>query len=229
MAREKTLFVTDFDDTLAMTDTEVILLRGGERIPLTPAEFAVYEPKSGDSFDFSQFDELRNPRPIQRFTQLLQKAVEGKRADKIVVLTARNHTRPVAQFLKLMGIYSGVAIAALGDANPEKKARYIEKQIQDGYKRVLFVDDSAKNVAAVKKLRDKYPEIKLVVHQATEHEQPETENPSKEKSTTEPETSQIAQQAKSLGLVDMRFGRYGKDGEVTHITNNGRLIPKPKK
>lgn len=172
MPRRKTLFVTDFDDTLAMTDANVILIRNGERVVLTPAEFAVYEPKPGDSFDFSEFDQLINPRPIQRFTKLLQKAVHEKKADKVVVLTARNHTRPVSQFLKMIGIESGVAIAALGDANPEKKARYIEKQIQDGYERVVFVDDSAKNIAAVQQLRDRYPEVKLVVHQAKEHETP---------------------------------------------------------
>jgi hypothetical protein len=233
MARKKTLFVSDFDDTLAMTDANVILIRNGERTSLTPAEFAVYEPEPGDSFDFSEFDQLINPRPIQRFVKLLQAAVHEKRADKVVVLTARNHTRPVAQFLKMIGITSGVAIAALGDANPEKKARYIEKQIQDGYERVLFVDDSAKNVAAVKKLQDKYPEAKIVVHQAKEHE---TQHTKDAKDTKEPkqtssddESSSLAQQAQQMGLTDYRFGRYGRDGEVTHTVQNGRIVPKPKK
>jgi hypothetical protein len=233
MARKKTLFVSDFDDTLAMTDANVILIRNGERVSLTPAEFAVYEPKPGDNFDFSEFDQLINPRPIQRFVKLIQAAVHEKRADKVVVLTARNHTRPVAQFLKMIGITSGVAIAALGDANPEKKARYIEKQIQDGYERVLFVDDSAKNVAAVKKLQDKYPEAKIVVHQAKEHETPHATDA---KGTKEPEetkptdnTSAIMQQAQRMGLEDYRFGRFGRDGKVTHIVQNGRLVPKPNK
>jgi adenine/guanine phosphoribosyltransferase-like PRPP-binding protein len=228
MASNKTLFVTDFDDTLAMTDANVILVRKGEKTSLTPAEFAVYEPAPGDNFDFSEFDQLINPRPIQRFVKLLQKAVHENRADKVVVLTARNHTRPVAQFLKMIGIESGVAIAALGDANPQKKARYIEKQIQDGYGRVLFVDDSAKNVATVKALQDRYPHAKIVVHQATEH----AEEPSQKESPqpTQPDDgSAIAQQAKTMGLTDYRFGRYGKGGKVTHIVQNDRLIPKPNK
>jgi hypothetical protein len=233
MARKKTLFVSDFDDTLAMTDANVILIRNGERVSLTPAEFAVYEPKPGDNFDFSEFDQLINPRPIQRFVKLIQAAVHEKRADKVVVLTARNHTRPVAQFLKMIGITSGVAIAALGDANPEKKARYIEKQIQDGYERVLFVDDSAKNVAAVKKLQDKYPEAKIVVHQAKEHETPhatdarDTKEP--KQASPDDEANSLAQQAQQMGLTDYRFGRYGRDGEVTHVVQNGRIVPKPKK
>lgn len=229
MARNKTLFVTDFDDTLAMTDANVILVRNGQKTSLTPAEFAVYEPKPGDNFDFSEFDQLINPRPIQRFVKLLQKAVKEKRADKVAVLTARNHTRPVAQFLKMIGIESGVAIAALGDANPEKKARYIEKQIVDGYTRVLFVDDSAKNVAAVKRLQDKYPETKILVHQAKEHEEPTKPTDTKPQTVQPDADSAIKQQAKTMGLTDYRFGRFGKDGKVTHIVQNGRLVPKPNK
>lgn len=230
MATGKTLYVTDFDDTLAMTDANVILIRNGERTSLTPAEFAVYEPEKGDVFDFSEFDQLINPRPIQRFTKLLQRVVQEKRADKVVVLTARNHTLPVVQFLRMIGITSGVAIAALGDANPEKKARYIEKQIQDGHTRVVFVDDSAKNVAAVNRLKDKYPEVKLVVHQAKEHQPDSKETPSEKQDTRQPEDlTTIQKQAKSMGLDDMKFGRYGKDGKVTHIIQNGRLIPKPNK
>lgn len=228
----KTLFVTDFDDTLAMTDANVILIRGNERISLTPAEFAVYEPAQGDTFDFSEFDQLINPRPIQRFTRLLQRVVHEKRADKVVVLTARNHTRPVAEFLKIIGITSGVAIAALGDANPEKKARYIEKQIKDGYRRVVFVDDSEKNVAAVNRLKEKYPEVKLIVHQAKEHEVPtKSDEPTVDKKpeVSSDDATAITQQAQSMGLTDYKFGRYGRDGKVTHIIQNGRLIPKPNK
>lgn len=233
MAKGKTLYVTDFDDTLAMTDANVILIRNGERTSLTPAEFAVYEPEKGDTFDFSEFDQLINPRPIERFTKLLQRVVKEKRADKVVVLTARNHTLPVVQFLRMIGITSGVAIAALGDANPEKKARYIEKQIQDGHTRVVFVDDSAKNVAAVSKLKDKYPEVKLVVHHATEHEAPaKSEEPTDDKKSNAASDNErtISQQAEKMGLTNLSFGRWGREinGKmtVTHTVQNGRLVAK---
>jgi hypothetical protein len=165
----KTLFVSDFDDTLAQTDSKVYLSRGGQRIVMDPAEFATYEAQPGDEFDFSEFNQLINPKPIERFVKLIKQAVTGK-ADKVVVLTARGHTLPVSQFLKMHGIESGVAIAALGDANPQKKADYIEKQITtDGYNRVAFIDDSKKNVDAVKLLRDKFPNVKILAHQAKEH------------------------------------------------------------
>jgi len=165
----KRILVTDFDDTLAQTDANVIVKKAsGKTVVMDPAEYAVYDSQAGDSFDFSQFDQLINPRPIQRFVKLLKHALAGK-ADRVVVLTARGHTRPVAQFLKMHGITKNVAIAALGDSNPEKKAQYIEKQIQNGYDRVAFIDDSPKNVAAVSKLKTKYPNIRLLVHQAKDY------------------------------------------------------------
>lgn len=234
MANGKILFVSDFDDTLARTDAKVILIRNGERTEMDPAEFAVYEPEKGDQFDFSQFDQLINPRPIQRFIKLLKQAIG--RADKISILTARNHTLPVAQFLKMNGITSGVSIAAIGSSDPEKKASYIRKHIQAGFDKVAFIDDSPKNIEAVKRLRQEFPDAKILAHQAKEEDDhpknkpTQTDEPKQtQKTKSEPETSLIAQQVKSMGLTDMKFGRYGKDGVVTHIVQNGRLIPKPKK
>ena len=50
---------------------------------------------------------------------------------------------------------------ALGDANPQKKADWIQGQIEKGYDDILFLDDSPKNVSVVKKLKTKYPKIKM--------------------------------------------------------------------
>lgn len=230
MAKGKTLFVSDFDDTLAQTDAMITVTNNGKRREMDPAEFAVYEPQKGDEFDFSQFDQLINPRPIERFVKLLKKAI-GK-ADKIAVLTARGHTRPVAQFLKMHGITSGVSIAAIGSADPEKKASYIRKHIQTGFDRVAFIDDSPKNIDAVKRLRSEFPEAKILAHQAKEHEPPtKSDEPTDKKSTESPDdTNVVSQQAQQMGLIDLKFGRWGKEIngklQVTHTVQNGRLVPK---
>ena len=226
----KTLFVSDFDDTLAQTDSKIFLTRKGERIEMDPAAFAVYDEQPGDKFDFSEFDKLINPKPIQRFVKLLKQAIG--RADKIAILTARGHTRPVAQFLKMHGITSGVSIAALGDANPEKKAAYIRKHINDGYDKVAFIDDSPKNVQAVKALRTEFPDAKILVHQAKEHPAPEAPSPTPSTpaaSIPAAEDSEIAKQAQQLGLDYLGFGRYGKNKKVTHTSQNGRLVQTTKK
>lgn len=39
------------------------------------------------------------------------------------------------------------------------------------------------------------------------------------------EESKVAADAKAKGLTYMKFGRWGKDGKMTHTTVNGKLIP----
>lgn len=178
----KTLYVTDFDDTLVKTDANVYVTKGdGKKVTLSPEEYAVYDVQQGDTFDFSEFEDLKNPKPIARFTELLKRVIDEKKADKVAVLTARGHTKPVAKYLQSVGITSGVSIAALGDANPQRKANYIEKHIKDGYTRVLFLDDSPKNIAAVKGLGKRYPKAKLIAHQVQPGHQQKSNTKTQEK------------------------------------------------
>lgn len=212
----KTLFISDFDDTLAQTDSKVYLTRNGKRQVMTPEEYAVYDEQPGDQFDFSEFDQLINPRPIQRFVSMLQRASSSPRVDKSVVLTARRHTRPVSQFLKMHDIASGVTIAALGDANPEQKARYVEKHIEQGFDRIAFIDDSPKNVEAVKKLQQKHPSVRMVVHKAAEHKKhsdPSPDKPDDDKTDVKDilDTETIVN-PKTGNKIKLRSAfRYGKD------------------
>jgi GTP-dependent phosphoenolpyruvate carboxykinase len=67
----------------------------------------------------------------------------------VFILTARSAERPVAQFIKDLGI-KGVTVVALGDNNPEKKADWIEDKVKAGFDDVFFVDDSPKNIDAVR-------------------------------------------------------------------------------
>ena len=171
----KTLYVTDFDDTLAKTDANVYVTSGdGEKHKMSPEEYAIYDAQPNDKFDFSEFEQLKNPKAITRFTTLLKRVVDEKKADKVVVLTARGHTKPIAKFLQAMGINTGVSIAALGDSDPKRKANYIEKHIKDGFTRVLFVDDSPKNIAAVNQLKTQYPTAKLIAHHVQHKDQQKT-------------------------------------------------------
>ena len=79
---------------------------------------------------------------------------------RLTILTARAAYKPVRKFLKDVG-FSNVYVVALGDSNPQKKADWIQSQIQKGYNDILFLDDSPMNVRVVKKLKQKYPNIKM--------------------------------------------------------------------
>jgi len=170
----KTIYVSDFDDTLATTGGDIRMTTAdGTSRELTPAEYAVYDKKDGDEFDFDDFNDIIDPEPIFKNVRVLQRAVSSSRVDKVAILTARANPEPIARFLKMIGITSGVSIVALGDADPQKKKDYLRRQLEKGYTRMAFADDSPKNVAVAKELRDEFPEAKIVVR----HAQPPEKEP----------------------------------------------------
>ena len=154
----KKVRIFDFDDTLVKTDSNVYVTQAnGRSLKLTPGEYAVYDPKPGDQFNFSDFERVNNPQLIkQNVLMLKQQAQEGK---KIVILTARGAYLPIKRFFQRLKLEPYVV--ALGDSDPQKKADYVEELIQKGYNDIAFIDDSLKNTNAVDALRHKYPSIKL--------------------------------------------------------------------
>lgn len=148
----KKLRVFDFDDTLVRTTSHVYVTdKHGRTKKLTPGEYAVYKPRPGDSFDYSDFQDVKNPEEIKAMTQVLRAMVKAAGDRDVYILTARAAQKPIEQYLKDIGI-RGVKVVALGDGNPETKADWIEKQVDDEeYDDVFFVDDSLPNVKAVKR------------------------------------------------------------------------------
>lgn len=168
-AKSKKLRIFDFDDTLAKVKAKIVVKNNGQEFTLTPAEFAVYTAKPGDVFNFGDFNRvIKTAVPIQSNIKLLRKAAEDTNT-KTTILTARMLAFPVKKYLKdkfNLDIYT----VALGDANPQKKADYIEKEIKKGYMDIIFIDDSIKNVKAVEALKTKYPNVKLEIIHTKESE-----------------------------------------------------------
>ena len=159
----KKLRVFDFDDTLVQTKSNIYIThKNGKKSTLTPGEYAVYEPKDGDKFDFSDFEKVKQPQEVKGVTDLLRKLAKAEGERKIVILTARGSYKPVKDYLQDIGLRD-IYIVALNSADPQDKANWIEQKIKEGYNDVFFIDDSHKNVQAVKALEKKYPNIKLQV------------------------------------------------------------------
>jgi phosphoglycolate phosphatase-like HAD superfamily hydrolase len=157
---DKKLRVFDFDDTLVKTASFIYVThKDGRKSKLTPGKYAVYKEKQGDEFDFRDFQEVKNPKVIKGYFQLLKNM--AKDSDKVVyILTARAAYKPVYDFIRDSGI-KDVFVVALGDNNPESKADWIENQIKkNGFDNVYFVDDSSKNVDAVRKRLANYTNIR---------------------------------------------------------------------
>ena len=159
----KKLRVFDFDDTLVQTTSFIYVThKDGKKSKLTPGEYAVYEPKEGDDFDFSDFQKVNDPQEIKGVTNLLKRIVNAAGERTVAILTARSAYKPVKDYLKDIGL-EGIYVAALGSSDPQDKADWIEDKIKKGYNDVFFIDDSHKNVTAVSKLKEKYPNIKMNV------------------------------------------------------------------
>ena len=168
LRERKVLSVFDFDDTLAKADAWIYVQQGGRTIKkLDPAQFAIYDPKPGESFDFRDFDrKLQNPRIIKQNIELLKTQLDKARrsargARKVTILTARRIGQPVTSFLKSIGI--NAYVVPVGSSDPKVKADWIEKQILKGYDTVYFMDDSPKNTKAVQKMLRRYPKVKSLV------------------------------------------------------------------
>lgn len=146
----KKLRIFDFDDVLVRTNSFIYVThKDGKKSKLTPGQYAVYKEQPGDKFDYRDFQQVSNPQLIKGYVELLRRMVNSGGSREVFILTARSAERPVSQFIKDLGI-KGVTVVALGDNNPEKKADWIEDKVKAGFDDVFFVDDSPKNIDAVR-------------------------------------------------------------------------------
>ena len=150
--KTKKLRIFDLDDTLFETEAKVIVTSvDGTSREITPAEYAVYEPQSGDKFDFSQFQTLINPTLIRSIGKRFYKIVTSSNGDrKTVILTARgSEAAPHIKDIIRKYFRVNIEVVTLGTGDPMAKANWILNKIQnEGYNDIFFVDDSSKNILA---------------------------------------------------------------------------------
>jgi HAD superfamily hydrolase (TIGR01509 family) len=150
----KNLRIFDFDDTLVKTKSFIYITHSnGKKSKLTPAQYATYTEKPGDVYDFSDFEQVKQPEEIKRITNVLRKVVQSSK-EPVYILTARSAAQPIKQYLKDIGINSNkINVVALASNNPKDKADWIEDMIDNaGYDDIYFADDSQKNVDAAKQM-----------------------------------------------------------------------------
>lgn len=165
----KVLRVFDLDDTLVKTKSYIYVKhKDGTETTLSPEQYATYNEKPGDEYDFRDFNRMLNqPQVIKKNFKLLQRMLKNPQK-KVTILTARKLGFPIRKFFKDeygLDVYP----VALASNNPKDKADWIEKQIKKGYTDVAFMDDSIKNVRAVANLQKKYPDVRIKSVLAVEH------------------------------------------------------------
>jgi len=152
----KKLRVFDFDETLVFTKSYIYVKQpNGKEKTLTPGEFAVYNEKPGEEYDFRDFYSVQEPQELKKITKVLKRIIQKNNGDGVFILTARPQAvdKHVQQYLKDIGINQRIPVTGLQNNNPKAKADWIENKIDnEGYDDVYFADDSIKNVEAVKKM-----------------------------------------------------------------------------
>jgi len=73
----KKLRVFDFDDTLVKTTSFIYVTNKGKKKKLTPGQYAVYNEKPGDEFDYTDFEKVQNPNEIKKITKVLRRIVSS--------------------------------------------------------------------------------------------------------------------------------------------------------
>ena len=171
----KSLYVFDFDDTLAWTSSHVRVRRQGQlhRV-LKPHEYAKYQKKPEDEVDYSDFARLIDPEVIELTMDEMQQAYS--RGDKVIILTARGPSvkDDIGSFLEMHGVkLKPRDIVTLNNSDPAAKGDYVAQMVAEmGFDHVEFFDDSEANVQAVyDAVSETSPETLIASHHV-HHEQP---------------------------------------------------------
>jgi hypothetical protein len=167
----KKIRIFDFDDTLAKTNSKVIVNTiDGKTRKITATEFAREAEQlqaEGATFDFAEFSKVVDGKKGPVF-KAIENIVKARGAEDVFILTARPSNSAVAikEFMDALGVDIPIEnITGLGDGTPQAKGRWVTGKAAEGYNDFFFVDDAYKNVKAVKQALNVF-DVKSKVQQA---------------------------------------------------------------
>ena len=167
----KKIRVFDFDDTLAKTNSQVIVTSiDGKTKKINATEFALQSEQleaEGATFDYSEFSKVIDGKKGPLF-ELAKKISESPGSRDMFILTARpqNAANGIKTFLEGIGLNIPLSnITGLQDGSPQAKARWMVDKAAEGYNDFYFADDALKNVKAVKDVLSQI-DVKSKVQQA---------------------------------------------------------------
>lgn len=140
------LYIFDFDDTLAITDSRVLVKRNGQDIWMTSREFAEFEFNTAtDELDFGDFGRAQGTL-IKDTVQELENAMNDG-AD-VFIVTARSIAQPVEDWLMSELGYSPQIVATAGSAG--KKPWLLNHLKNNDYERIIVYEDCRHNIRSLK-------------------------------------------------------------------------------
>ncbi len=147
----KSLFIFDFDDTIARTNSKVFLTRDDKTIEMDSPTFAKYEYQEGDKLDFSDFIRVDGDI-IPHTLAILDDAID--KGHKVAVVTARSPgaIEGIKAFFRQNGITPPDIYATAGSEGKPPVLRDLLEQ--DDYGRVIVYEDCRKNIESLKPVAD---------------------------------------------------------------------------
>tara|TARA_Y100000766_G_scaffold143825_1_gene123626 strand:- start:615 stop:9467 length:8853 start_codon:yes stop_codon:yes gene_type:complete len=169
--KRKGISIFDFDDTLARTNSQVIVtMPNGKKFKINATEFAKRDAelsKKGAKYDFSEFNKVIEGKKGPLFDLAMKRQGKFGSGD-IFVLTARPQASAIAihKFLKGIGLNIKLEnITGLENGTAKAKSDWVKNKYIEGYNDFYFADDAIKNVRAVKNVLNNL-DVKSDVQQA---------------------------------------------------------------
>jgi len=141
------LYIFDFDDTLAITDSRVRIIRDYEDIWMTSREFADFTIQDGDFIDFDDFKRAKGTL-IKDTVAIMENAMNDVGQSNVFIVTARSVGGPVKKWLEEEIGRSPEIIATSGSIG---KRPWLLKQLQKReYTKVIVYEDCQHNIRDLK-------------------------------------------------------------------------------
>ena len=156
ITNDNVLYIFDFDDTLAMTNSAVrVISSTGQVRRLDSREFAKYRYQAGDQLDFSEFTRAEGTL-IDNTVQEMQSAITRYGIDNVFIVTARAEDQPVFDFLDSFNLVVPKVVATEGSAG---KAPWLSRTLILGnYDKVIVYEDCRKNIKMLRDVVEAYNE-----------------------------------------------------------------------
>ena len=142
------LYIFDFDDTLALTDSKVLVIKSdGTEQELNSREFAKYREEPGDELDFSGFMSVPGGSLIRSTVDSMEQAIASHGIRSVYIVTARSFPSrdSVKKFLEDNGVTVPKIVTTSGSAG---KADWLRSMLITGsYDSVYVFEDCTKNIA----------------------------------------------------------------------------------
>ena len=160
------LYIFDFDDTLAITDSRVRVIRSGEDIWMTSREFADFpiNPNT-DQIDFDDFNRASGTL-ISATAEEMERAMDDVGQSNVFIVTARSVAEPVKKWLTDTLGRAPEVIATAGGAN--KRPWLMGQLLKQEYERVVVYEDCTHNIRDLKEAVEEHNRVnsKSVIYSA---------------------------------------------------------------